>query len=74
MIRASALCRKVLTESGKPLGRVFEIHVDGGRVVAMTCGMRGMTQRLTQSHKGHRIAWDRIVRIESDQIIVADVD
>ena len=72
MIRAVALCRRVRTESGKRLGRVHEIHVDGGRVVALTCGAGGMLQRLTQSRHGHRIAWERVIRIDADAIIVSD--
>jgi hypothetical protein len=73
MMTVSQLTRKrVRRESGETLGHVQEVHAEGGRIVALTCGARGVLQRLTYSRKGHRVAVGDVVRITAKEIIVAD--
>jgi sporulation protein YlmC with PRC-barrel domain len=73
MMTLSQLVRKrVRRENGEVLGRVHEVHADGGRVVTLTCGARGALQRLAYSRKGHRVAVADIVRITAEEIVVAD--
>jgi sporulation protein YlmC with PRC-barrel domain len=73
MIHVSDLCRKhVRRENGESLGRVFEIHIEGSQVTALTCGARGFLQRLTAAHSGHRVLWAEVLRIDSKEIVVAN--
>ena len=72
MIRSSDLEGKgVRSESGKYLGRIFEIQIEQGRVETLICGHRGFWQRLRAGHGGHRIAWKRVRRI-GDEILIAE--
>jgi sporulation protein YlmC with PRC-barrel domain len=64
--------KRVVTEAGKPLGRVGEIHLQGDRVTALTAGGYGLLQRFVASRRGHRVEWDRVRRITGDEIVVAD--
>jgi sporulation protein YlmC with PRC-barrel domain len=63
--------KKVVDSEGKSLGRVHEVHCDGGRVTALKCGMRGLIERLTDKSQGRRLAWECVVRVEAKQIVVA---
>ena len=38
---------KVRTLDGDVLGRVHEVHCDGGRIVALTCGPGSFIENLT---------------------------
>jgi sporulation protein YlmC with PRC-barrel domain len=72
MIRSSDLEGKMVrTESGETLGHVFEISIKRGQVEMLICGSRGFFQRLAAGRGGHRIAWDRVLRVEGE-ILVAD--
>ncbi len=49
---------KVRTLDGETLGRVHEVHVEDGRVVALTCGAGSFIERLTARKHGRRIPWE----------------
>ena len=61
---------KVKTLDGKTLGRVHEVHCDGGRVVALTCGAGSFIERLTARKHGRRIPWACVRRVEHKEIVV----
>jgi sporulation protein YlmC with PRC-barrel domain len=62
--------KKVVDASGKTLGRVHEVHCDGGRVTALKTGAGGLIERLTDKSKGRRIAWECVVSVGPKQIVV----
>ena len=71
VIRLSALRdAKVKTLDGKTLGRVHDVHCEGGRIVALTCGAGGFIERLTAKKQGRRIPWECVVKIQHKQVTV----
>ena len=62
--------KKVRTLDGKSLGRVHEVHCDGGRVVALMCGPGSLCERLTDIGAGRRIAWECVRKINDREIVV----
>jgi sporulation protein YlmC with PRC-barrel domain len=62
--------KTVVTLDGERLGRVHEVHCDGGRVRALMTGPGSFIERLTARKKGRRIPWDCVVRIEARQVVV----
>jgi sporulation protein YlmC with PRC-barrel domain len=63
--------KKVRSLDGKTLGRVHEIHVERGKVVAIMCGPGSLIERWTGRKKGRRIPWEFVKRIEPDELVVA---
>lgn len=63
--------RKVFNTRGERLGRVHEVHCDGGRVTALMIGPASLIERLTAKSHGRRIAWEKIEKIEPGRIIAA---
>ncbi len=63
--------KTVRSLDGEKLGRVHEIHCDGGRVVALMCGPGSFIERWTGHKKGRRIPWEEVRRIDRDAIVVA---
>ena len=61
---------KVRTLDGEHLGRVHEVHVEGGRVTALTSGPGSFIEMLTASRHGRRIPWECVVKIEKKQLVV----
>ena len=61
----------VKTLDGEKLGRVHEIHAEGGRIVALTCGPGSFIERLTARKHGRRVPWECVVRIANREIFVA---
>ena len=61
----------VRTLDGDKLGRVHEVHCDGGRVVAIMCGSGSFIERLTARRKGRKIPWECVKRVEHGRITVA---
>ena len=53
--------KKVRTLDGETLGRVHEVHCDGGRIVALMCGPGSLIERLTARKQGRRIPWECVV-------------
>ena len=71
VIRLSALRNaKIKTLDGESLGRVHEVHTEGARLVALTCGPGSFIERLTAKTKGRRIPWECVVKIEPKQVTV----
>ena len=64
--------KKVKSLDGETLGRIHEVHVDKGQVVALMCGAASIIERLTARKAGRRIPWEQVKRIEEDAVIVAD--
>jgi sporulation protein YlmC with PRC-barrel domain len=62
--------RKIRTLDGESLGRVHEIHCDGGRVIALMSGPGSFIERWTAKKEGRRIPWECVVRIERQHILV----
>lgn len=62
--------KKVKTLDGVALGRVHEVHVENGRVVALTCGVGSLIERLTAKAKGRRIPWECVRRIEASGLVI----
>jgi len=60
----------IRTLDGRKLGRVHEIHADGGRIVALTCGPGSLIERLTAKSDGRRIPWECVRRIADGEIFV----
>lgn len=72
-MRLSDLRGKIVRSvDGKKLGRVHDIHCDGGRVTALMCGPGSLIERWTAQTKGHRIPWETVRRIDSDTVIISD--
>ncbi|MBV9529117.1 PRC-barrel domain-containing protein [Sphingomonas sp.] len=61
---------RVRTLDGKRLGRVHDVHVDNGRIVALACGPGSLIERLTAKAHGHRIPWECVRRISGGDILV----
>ena len=71
LMRLSALRgAKVRTLDGEHLGRVHEVHVESGRVVALTSGPGSVIEMLTAKKHGRRIPWECVVKIEKKQLVV----
>ena len=63
--------KEVRTLDGERLGRVFEVHCEGGTVTALMAGPGSLWERLTAKRGGQRIPWERVKRIDAKAIVVA---
>jgi sporulation protein YlmC with PRC-barrel domain len=82
---SSLLNKKVVTESGWPLGRLFDVRVRLGarsaKVEGLVVGKQGLRERLTGTTDRQdprvmphsTIPWNAAVRLEKDRIVVRDV-
>jgi sporulation protein YlmC with PRC-barrel domain len=61
---------KVCTLDGDILGRVHEVHCDGGQIVALMCGPMSFIERLTSQTKGRRIPWECVKNVERGMVTV----
>ena len=61
---------KVRTLDGDVLGRVHEVHCDGGRIVALTCGAGSFIERLTAKKHGRRIPWEYVRKVKHHEVTV----
>jgi sporulation protein YlmC with PRC-barrel domain len=61
---------KVKTLDGEFLGRVHEVHVDTGRVVALTAGPGSFIERLTAKKHGRQIPWKCVRKIGPGEVVV----
>ena len=72
--------RRVVTESGRDLGKCNDLRASVGRgkpsVVAIVVGRTGWLEHLGVTHRARRrkdaVAWDTVVRVEGDRIVVRD--
>ena len=72
VMRLSDFCDvRVKTLDGEMLGRVHEVHVERGRVTALTCGAGSFIERLTAKKHGRRIPWECVRRISRKEVVVA---
>jgi sporulation protein YlmC with PRC-barrel domain len=55
---------------GERLGRVHEVHADGGRIVALIWGPASLLERLTGKGGGRRIPWECVRRLAGNEIFV----
>ena len=62
--------RKVRTLDGDVLGRVHEVHCDGGKIVALTCGAGSFIERLTAREHGRRIPWENVLKVADNGVVV----
>src|SRR5438105_3079839 len=62
--------RKIRTLDGESLGRVHEVHCDGGRLVALMSGPGSFVEGWIPKKQGRRIPWECVVRIERQHILV----
>ena len=63
--------KQVRTLDGETLGRVHEVHCDGGVVVALMCGAPSLIERLTAKSHGRRVPWADVVRVEKKFVVTA---
>ena len=61
---------KVRTVDGKVLGRIHEVHCDGGEIVALMCGPGSFIERLTARKKGRRIPWEYVKKVTRGEVTV----
>jgi sporulation protein YlmC with PRC-barrel domain len=61
---------KVKTIAGKTLGRVHDVHCDGGKVVELMCGAPSLIERLTAKAHGRRVKWEEVVRVERGVVVI----
>jgi sporulation protein YlmC with PRC-barrel domain len=61
---------KVKTLDGETLGRVHEVHVENGRVVALTSGPGSLIEMLTAKAHGRRIPWECVRKISRNEVLV----
>jgi sporulation protein YlmC with PRC-barrel domain len=62
--------KEVRTLDGERLGRVFEVHCDGGEVTALKVGAGSLLERMTAQRHGRRIPWECVRKIDERQILV----
>jgi len=61
---------KVRTLDGDVLGRVHEVHCEGGRITALTCGAGSFIESLTARKHGRRIPWEYVRKMSDGEVIV----
>jgi sporulation protein YlmC with PRC-barrel domain len=61
---------KVRTLDGDVLGRVHEVHCEGGRIVALTCGPGSFIESLTAKKHGRRIPWEYVRKVKHREVTV----
>ena len=63
--------KEVRRLDGERLGRVFEVHCEGGTVTALLVGPGSLIERLTAKKGGRRIPWGLVKRVDAKAIIVS---
>jgi sporulation protein YlmC with PRC-barrel domain len=63
--------KTVRSLDGETLGRVHEVHCEGGRITVLMCGAGSLIERWTARKKGRRIPWEAVKRLERDAVVVA---
>jgi sporulation protein YlmC with PRC-barrel domain len=61
---------QVRTLDGDRLGRVHEVHCEGGRITALTCGPGSLIERLTAKTHGRRIPWEYVRKVSHRLVVV----
>lgn len=60
----------VRTLDGKRIGRVHEVHCEGRRITALTCGPGSFIESLTAKKHGRRIPWEYVRNVTHGEVIV----
>jgi sporulation protein YlmC with PRC-barrel domain len=63
--------KPIRTLDGERLGRVHEVHCEGGKVVALMCGAASLLESLTGRQSGRRVPWPEVRKIDSDGVWIA---
>jgi len=63
--------KKVKTLDGETVGRVHEVHCDGGKVIALMCGPPSFIERLTAKSHGRRVPWEDVLSVGKDAVVIA---
>ena len=63
--------KPIRTTDGRALGRVHDVHCERGRIVALMCGSGSLVERWTGRKGGHKIPWERVTKVDRDQITIA---
>jgi sporulation protein YlmC with PRC-barrel domain len=68
--------RKVVTESGRSLGRVYDLRGEVTprtlTVTGLVVGRRGLLEHLGVVKRVKSVPWEDVVRIEGKRIVVRD--
>jgi sporulation protein YlmC with PRC-barrel domain len=64
--------KTIRTADGQRVGRVHEVHCDGGKITALKCGPGGLIERLTDKSHGRRIPWEAVRSIGAKAIVIDD--
>ena len=64
--------KPIRTLDGKRVGRVHEVHCEGGKITALKCGPGSLIERLTDKSEGRRIPWEAVRRIDAKAIVISD--
>jgi sporulation protein YlmC with PRC-barrel domain len=62
--------KKVRTRDGETLGRVHDVHCEGGQVAELSCGAASLIERWTGKRHGRRVAWERVRKVDADGITI----
>jgi sporulation protein YlmC with PRC-barrel domain len=62
--------KEVKTLDGERLGRIHEVHCDGGHVTALMCGTGSFIERWTGKRAGRRIPWECVRRVTEREVVV----
>ncbi len=63
--------KPIRTLDGKRLGRVHEVHCEGGKVVALMCGPGSLLESLTGREAGRRVPWPEVRKIDREGVWIA---
>lgn len=61
---------KVRTLDGRRLGRVHEVHCEGGKIAALICGAGSFVESLTARRHGRRIPWEYVCQVKHKEVVV----
>jgi len=62
--------KEVRGADGKSLGRVHEVHAEGGKITALECGAASLIERFTAKRAGRSVAWESVRRITRREILL----
>jgi len=60
----------VVSEDGKKLGHVHEVHAKDGAVTTIVYGAAGFFQRMGSKRGGKRVAWKDVKAVTADGIVI----
>ena len=63
--------RPIRNLDGKSVGRVHEVHCEGGKVVALTCGPGSYLESMTGRGSGRLVAWELVSKVDAKGVWIA---